>query len=122
MVNLKYFPNLKWGTTNPVAFRDSEMGLIRLRAHGIFNIQVVQPILFINSLVGTMGRVGTEEIASYLKRVIVSRFNDYLGENLDTILNLPGRFDELSVELQKKLTLDFAHRKRCRRPSMTSRG
>ncbi|MCB2218110.1 SPFH domain-containing protein [Desulfofustis glycolicus] len=109
MVNLKYFPNLKWGTTNPVAFRDSEMGLIRLRAHGIFNIQVVQPILFINSLVGTMGRIGTEEVASYLKRVIVSRFNDYLGENLDTILNLPGRFDELSVELQKKLTLDFAH-------------
>ncbi len=109
MVNLKYFPNLKWGTTNPVAFRDSEMGLIRLRAHGIFNIQVVQPILFINSLVGTMGRIGTEEVASYLKRVIVSRFNDYLGENLDTILNLPGQFDELSIELQKKLTLDFAH-------------
>ena len=46
-VNLKVFTNLKWGTTNPVAFRDAELGLIRLRAHGIFNIQVVQPILFI---------------------------------------------------------------------------
>ena len=109
MVNLKYFTNLKWGTRNPVAFRDSDLGLIRLRAHGIFNIQVVQPILFINSLVGTMGKITTEDISTYLKRVIVSRFNDYLGESLDTILNLPGKFDELSVELQKKLTLDFAH-------------
>jgi membrane protease subunit (stomatin/prohibitin family) len=109
MVNLKYFPNLKWGTQSPVAFRDSELGLIRLRAHGVFNIQVVQPILFINSLVGTMSRFSTEEISGYLKRVIVSRFNDYLGESLDTILNLPGQFDELSVELQKRLTLDFAH-------------
>ncbi len=109
MANLKYFTNLKWGTRNPVAFKDSELGLIRLRAHGIFNIQIVQPVLFINSLVGTMGKFTTDEVATYLKRVIVSRFNDYLGETLDTILNLAGKFDELSVELQKRLIGDFAH-------------
>ena len=109
MVNLKYFTNLKWGTRNPVAFKDSELGLIRLRAHGIFNIQIVQPVLFINSLVGTMGQFTTDEVATYLKRVIVSRFNDYLGETLDTILNLAGKFDELSIELQKRLVGDFAH-------------
>ncbi|MGA7279994.1 MAG: SPFH domain-containing protein, partial [Desulfocapsaceae bacterium] len=109
MVNLKYFTNLKWGTRNPVAFRDSELGLIRLRAHGIFNIQVVQPVLFINSLVGTMHKITTEDISTYLKRVIVSRLNDFLGEKLDTIIDLPGKFDEFSVELQKKLTLDFAY-------------
>ncbi|SHO45662.1 SPFH domain-containing protein [Desulfopila aestuarii] len=109
MVNLKCFTNLKWGTRQPVAFRDSELGLIRLRAHGIFNIQVVQPVLFINSLVGTMASFTTEDIASYLKRVIVSRFNDYLGEKLDTVLNLPGMFDELSTELQERLVKDFSH-------------
>ena len=31
-VNLKVFTNLKWGTRDPVAFKDSELGLIRLRA------------------------------------------------------------------------------------------
>lgn len=109
MVNLKCFTNLKWGTRQPVAFRDSELGLIRLRAHGIFNIQVVQPVLFINSLVGTMNSFTTEDVSSYLKRVIVSRLNDYLGETLDTILNMPGKFDELSSELQVRLAQDFAH-------------
>ena len=73
------------------------------------NLQIVQPVLFINSLVGTMGNITTEDIETYLKRVIVSRLNDYLGEELDTILNLPGQFDEMSVELQQRLTLDFAH-------------
>jgi membrane protease subunit (stomatin/prohibitin family) len=92
-----------------VAFRDKELGLIRIRAHGIFNVQVVQPILLINSLVGTMGKITTEEISSYLKRVIVSRLNDFLGERLDTIIDLPGKFDEFSMELQQRLTLDFAH-------------
>jgi len=107
--NMKIFPNLKWGTRDPVAFKDSELGLIRLRAHGVFNIQVIQPVLFINTLVGTMHRFTTEEIEDYLKRVIVSRFNDYLGEKLDTIFNLPGRYDELSGALQKKLQEDFSH-------------
>ncbi len=109
MANLKYFTDLKWGTSNPVAFKDSELGLIRLRAHGVFNIQIVQPVLFINSMVGTMGKFSTDDVSNYLKRVIVSRFNDYLGETLDTILNLAGQFDELSKELQKRLAKDFGH-------------
>ena len=109
IVNMKIFPNLKWGTRDPVAFKDSELGLIRLRAHGVFNIQVVQPLLFINTLVGTMGKFTTAEIEEYLKRVIVSRFNDHLGEHLDSILNLPGRYDELSTGLQERLENDFSH-------------
>jgi membrane protease subunit (stomatin/prohibitin family) len=109
MANMKCFANLKWGTRDPVAFRDAELGLIRLRAHGIYNIQIVQPVLFINSMVGTMGKYTTEDISAYLKQVIVSRFNDYLGEHLDSLFNLPGKFDELSAALQMKLRADFAH-------------
>lgn len=109
MVNLKYFTDLKWGTMDPVAFRDSELGLIRLRAHGVYNIQIVQPVLFINALVGTMASFDTDDIEAYLKKIIVSRFNDYLGEKLDTILNLPGQFEAFSIDLQKKLVEDFGH-------------
>ncbi len=108
IANLKYFTDLKWGTINPVAFRDAELGLIRLRAHGMYNVQIVQPVLFINSMVGTMGKYTTEDVSDYLKRVIVSRLNDYLGEHLDSLFNLPGKFDEFSVELQKRLGSDFA--------------
>ena len=108
-VNMKVFPNLKWGTKNPVAFKDSELGLIRLRAFGIFNVRIIQPILFINNLVGTQGVFTTENIEDFLGRVIISRFNDHLGEHLDTILNLPGRYDELSGGLLKRLEEDFGH-------------
>ena len=108
-VNMKVFPNLKWGTRDPVAFKDSELGLIRLRAFGVFNLQVVQPILFINSLVGTQGMYTTEEIEEYLNRVIVSRFNDFMGDSIDSILNLPSKYDELSEGLAQRLQEDFSH-------------
>ena len=49
-VNLKVFTDLRWGTLDPVAFRDAELGLVRLRAHGVFNIRIVQPVLLINTL------------------------------------------------------------------------
>ncbi|MEJ5360220.1 MAG: SPFH domain-containing protein [Desulfobacterales bacterium] len=107
-VNLKVFTNLKWGTRDPVAFRDAELGLVRLRAFGVFNLQVTQPVLFINSLVGTQGAFTTEEVEEYLNRVIVSRLNDYLGEKLDTLLNLPSRYEEISSGLAKRLEEDFS--------------
>jgi len=108
-VNMKVFTNLKWGTRDPVAFKDSELGLIRLRAFGVFNLRVVQPVLFINTMVGTQGMFTTEEIEEYLNRVIVSRFNDYMGETIDSILNLPAKYDELSEGLSKRLQEDFSH-------------
>jgi len=107
--NMKVFPDLKWGTKDPVAFQDSKLGLVRLRAFGVFNLRVVQPVLFINSLVGTKGIFTTDEIEAYLNRVIVSRFNDYLGERLDTLFNLPGQYDEIADGLKLKLKKDFSH-------------
>ena len=108
-VNLKVFTNLKWGTRDPVAFKDAELGLVRLRAFGVFNLQVVQPILFINRLVGTEGIFTTEAVESYLNQVIVSRFNDFMGETIDTIFSLPARYDELSSALSQRLQEDFSH-------------
>jgi len=108
-VNMKVFTNLKWGTRDPVAFKDTELGLIRLRAFGVFNLQILQPVLFINTMVGTQGMFTTEAIEEYLNRVIVSRFNDYMGETIDSILNLPAKYNELSESLAKRLQDDFKH-------------
>jgi membrane protease subunit (stomatin/prohibitin family) len=106
---MKVFTNLKWGTRDPVAFKDAELGLIRLRAFGVFNLRVVQPVLMINRLVGTQGAYTTEAIEDYLNQVIISRFNDQMGETLDSLLALPSRYDALSEELMQRLQKDFSH-------------
>ena len=108
-VNMKVFTNLKWGTRDPVAFKDTELGLIRLRAFGVFNLRVVQPVLMINRLVGTQGVYTTEAIEEYLNQVIISRFNDHMGENLDSLLSLPSRYDTLSEGMAKRMQDDFSH-------------
>jgi membrane protease subunit (stomatin/prohibitin family) len=66
-------------------------------------------VLLVNTVVGAQGVYTTEEIGEYLSRVIVSRFNDYMGERLDSVLSLPGKYDELSDGLKKRVEEDFAH-------------
>lgn len=106
-VNLKVFTNLKWGTTHPVTFRDSKLGLIRLRGHGAFTMRIDQPTLFLNSIVGRQARYTTDDIQSYLRDVIVARLNDLMGEKLNTILDLPAVYTELADEFKGKVKEEF---------------
>lgn len=106
--NLKTFTNLKWGTRDPVAFKDKNLGLIRLRAFGVFNLKIVQPVLFINTLAGTQGIYTSADISDYLNQVVVSRFNDYIGEKVSSIFDLPENYDELGKGLAQRLRKDFS--------------
>lgn len=105
--NMKVFTSLKWGTKDPVAFKDSELGMVRLRAFGNYTMKVTQPLLFVNTICGTMGQYTSGMISDYLRDVIISRLNDLLGEQLDTIFNLPKDYDELAVAVKMRLIDDF---------------
>ena len=106
-VNQRVFTKLRWGTKDPVAFRDSELGLVRLRAFGAFTIQIREPLLFLNTLVGRQQSFETSHVEDYLREVIVSRLNDFLGEKVDTLSDLPRHYDEMAEKVKARLTADF---------------
>lgn len=106
-VNLKTFTNLKWGTTHPVTFRDSKLGLVRLRGHGAFTMKIVQPTLFLNTIVGRQAKYTTDDIQGYLRDVITARLNDLLGEKLDTVLELPAIYTEMADQFKEIVRNEF---------------
>jgi membrane protease subunit (stomatin/prohibitin family) len=106
-VNLRVFTELRWGTQDPVVFRDRELGLIRLRAFGIFAMRITEPLAFVNTLVGTLGSFGAEQIHGYLRELIVSRLNDTLGECVDSLADLPSRYDTMAMTVRERLAADF---------------
>jgi membrane protease subunit (stomatin/prohibitin family) len=105
--NLKVFTNLKWGTKDPVAFRDRELGLVRLRGYGTYTCRIVEPLLFVNTLVGREAAYSTDDISDYLRDVIVARINDLFGERLETIFDLPKQYGELSSEIVRRIGQEF---------------
>ncbi len=61
-VSRQTFNDLKWGTKEPLAFRDSELTMVRLRAFGRFSMRVTEPQMFLQQLVGTRGRYTTDAV------------------------------------------------------------
>lgn len=107
-VSLKTFPDCKWGTKEPIVFRDSELAMVRLRAFGRFSMAVKDPQVFINEIVGTQGRFSTFEIEGFLKDVIVQHLNDLLGETMKTVLDLPRYYNEIAAGIKAKVGDSFA--------------
>ncbi len=106
-VSTKTFLDLKWGTKEPVAYRDSELAMVRLRAFGKFAVRITNAQQFVNGVVGTMGVYTTDGVESYFKDAIVARLTDVLGENLQSIFDLPKLYDELSMALKARVSDDF---------------
>jgi membrane protease subunit (stomatin/prohibitin family) len=106
-VGKQLFPNLKWGTREPILFRDSEFNIIRLRAYGSYSIQITDTMLFVNKVVGTRGLYSTDSIEDYLKGIIVSKLNVVIGINLKTVLDIAGTIDQLNLILRTELQNDF---------------
>lgn len=98
--NLKTFIDMKWGTKHPVAFKDSELGLVRLRAHGAYSMRLADPVQFLNTVVGRQSLYTRENIDDFLRDVIIARMNDMLGERLDSIFNLPAKYTELAEDFK----------------------
>src|SRR5688500_11403811 len=106
-VSTKTFTDLKWGTKEPVVYRDQELAMVRLRAFGKFAVRIGNAQAFTQQLVGTMGIYNTDGVEAYFKDAIVARLTDLLGENLTSIFDLPRVYDELGMGLKARVADDF---------------
>lgn len=107
-VNLKEFLNQKWGTPEPVAFRDPDLGMVRLRSFGTFSFQVKDPAMFVNGIVGQQGIYTTDALDNFLRSMIITKMTDLLGEQKKSVLDLPTLYSEIGAGTQRQLADDFA--------------
>ncbi|MBM4466097.1 MAG: SPFH domain-containing protein [Chloroflexi bacterium] len=106
-VNLREFLEQKWGTPEAITLRDSELGMVRLRAFGTYSMQVNDPQLFVNKIVGTQGLYETSQIQGFLRGIIIAKLTDLLGEVRKSILDLPSLYDEIGAGAKAKVQDDF---------------
>ncbi len=107
-VNMREFLDQKWGTPEPIAFRDPELGMVRLRSFGTFSFVVKDPSLFVNGIVGQQGIYTTSALQNYLRSIIVAKMTDLLGEQKKSVLDLPSLYNEIGAGTKAQLNDDFA--------------
>ncbi len=108
-VNMRDFIDMKWGTPEPIALRDKDLGHGPLRAFGSYSMAIGDPQMFVAKIVGTQGLFQTSQIEDYLRGIIISRLTDLLGETKAGLFDLPALFDEMSAAVRVKVAQDFAN-------------
>ena len=102
-ISMRRFTDQRWGTKHPVLLRDAELGPIRLRGFGTFEVQVSDPQQLISNLNGSNPTFNLADIQLQLRNLIVSRLADILGEAKIPALDLAANYDELSASLNQRL-------------------
>lgn len=107
-VSLKEFLDMKWGTPQPIIYRDSDLGVVRLRSFGTYAMRVVDPQLFVNTIVGTQGVFRTEDIGNYLRSIIVQQLTVLMGQVMKSVLDLAVMYEQLALATKTAVADQFA--------------
>ena len=94
-VNTKQFMDRKWGTTNPVMMRDTDFGMIRIRAFGSFSFKVKDVTTFMKEVFGTSALFTVEGVENQLKSMVVSGLSDAIAQSKIAALDLAANYMEL---------------------------
>jgi excisionase family DNA binding protein len=95
----RLFAGNKWGTSNPVMMRDSDFGIVRLRAFGTYDFRIVEPAKFLKEVAGTDQHFRLDEFADAMRSRIVSVFSDALASSKVPALDVAARYTELGDAL-----------------------
>jgi membrane protease subunit (stomatin/prohibitin family) len=107
-VSIRQFTDFKWGTQNPIMLRDADFGMVRVRAFGAFAARVTDAGAFLRELVGTDPLFKTEEVAEYLRQMIVGRLAGALASAQVAVLDLAAHQERIAASLAGTLTEECA--------------
>ncbi|MBC7249184.1 MAG: SPFH domain-containing protein [Anaerolineae bacterium] len=109
-VNTREFPEMGWGTDNPIPVLHPGIGLgaSLLRAFGTYGMQITDPQLFVSQFVGTQGIFRTSDIQKRLRAIILSKFRDMVGELQKSAFEIQGLVEEIGAGVKAKAQDDFA--------------
>src|ERR671912_822869 len=98
-LNTRLFTGNKWGTANPVMMRDSDLGIVRVRAFGTYDFRIADPKLFLKEVAGSDHNFRLDEFAETMRSRIVSVFADALASAKVPVFDVASRYTELGEAL-----------------------
>jgi len=98
-VTTRLFTGNKWGTSNPVLLRDTDFGMVRLRAFGTYDFKIVDPKTFLREVAGSDHNFRLDEFSDTMRSRIVSVFTDAIATAHVPILDVASRCGELGDAL-----------------------
>jgi len=109
-VNTRDFPDMGWGTPNPIPVLHPGIGLgaSLLKAYGTFKMRVANSKQFIEQIVGRRGSYSKEDIQEWLRAATLAQFRDLVGTLKKSAFEIQGLTADISEMMVAKTQDDFA--------------
>lgn len=107
-LSTRVFPDLKWGTPNPVMLRDPEFKQVRVKAFGTYFIRVTEPEKFFKEFAGTFPQLKIGDIEEKLRAVVSPKFAEALAESGISVMDLVSNYTELGEKIRPLLQDDLS--------------
>ena len=112
-VNTREFPDVKWGTPQPIIVRNPGVGLgvALLQAFGNYSFNISNAQQFIAQIVGAQGIYTLNEIQGRFRTILLAKLADTLGElgtkGGKSVLDIIGLTEELQGAIRAKAQEEF---------------
>lgn len=93
----------RWGTAQPVTLRDSEFGMVRLRAFGVYSYQITDPAKFYREISGTRDVYTVDDLEAQLRNMVVAAMTTALGGSKVPFLDIAGNQGLMSQSIGEQL-------------------
>ncbi|HEV2609243.1 MAG TPA: SPFH domain-containing protein [Noviherbaspirillum sp.] len=97
----------KWGTPQPITFRDKDFDAIRVRAFGLFSYRVADPRKFFTELSGTRAVYTRDEVEGQLQGIMLSSMASSLGASNIPFLDMAGNQALMAQQIKGGLGAAF---------------
>ncbi len=94
-LNTRLFTGNKWGTSNPIMMRDTDFGIVRIRAFGTFDFHIVDPKVFLKEVAGSDQHFRLDEFSDTMRSRIVSLFSEAIAKAKIPVLDVAARYSEV---------------------------
>src|SRR5687767_5488389 len=94
-LNTRLVTGNKWGNQNPVMMRDTDFGIVRIRAFGTYDFRIHESRLFLKEVAGSDHHFRLDEFADTMRSRIVSIFSEALAEAKIPVLDVATRYSEV---------------------------
>ena len=108
-VNTRVFPDMGWGTPNPIPVMHPGIGLgaSLLKAYGTFKMKVSNSKFFVEEVVGRRGSYSKEDIQEWLRTAVLTQFRDVVGTLKQSAFDIQSKTADISELLVSKTQDDF---------------
>lgn len=106
--NLRQQLGRRWGTAQPVTVRDSEFGVVQLRAFGMYDYRISDPAKLFSEVTGVVAQYSREALDEPLRNVVMTRLASVFGSSGIAFLDMAANQVLLSQKMAELLAPDFA--------------